>query len=179
MLGTDGTVELSGELSIKDKVKSCLVDWERVLAGEMPSNQRADPIQLYISLPFNDFPPSVSLQAVSVKLEAAIDGAELVLSVGGDNSPDVVLKKLGLNLEFQSKPVTFNMEVTADIDVNDNLKLTGGIGFTYEAGGCRRGRGTAFSGTGTGTEAGDEFAAEVCTAFLPCSSSRQSSRLSP
>jgi hypothetical protein len=81
---------------------------------------------------------TIEAGAVTVALEAAIANAELVLSVGDGGSPDVTLKNLGFKVSFTSKPVTFDMQLKADIDVNDNLKLTGGIGFSYEGGGRHR-----------------------------------------
>ena len=64
-------------------------------------------------------------KAVSVVLKAEMAGVEMVLGT----SPDITLKKLGFEVKIASKPNAFNIQIKADIDVNDNLKLTGGIGF--------------------------------------------------
>ena len=63
--------------------------------------------------------------AVSAALTADITGASLPLKVGGT---DVTLVNLGLAVSFTSAG-SFKMALTADIDVEDNLKLTGGVGF--------------------------------------------------
>ena len=64
-------------------------------------------------------------KGVKISLEAGFENAELALGT----EPDVTLVNLGFKVSFASKPKSFSMELTADIDVNDNLKLTGGIGF--------------------------------------------------
>ena len=64
-------------------------------------------------------------KAVSVLLKAEMAGVEIVLGT----SPDMTLKKLGFEVKIASKPTAFNIQIKADIDVNDNLKLRGGVGF--------------------------------------------------
>ena len=66
---------------------------------------------------------------VTVSLTAAIKDAQLVLKSGSGDSPDITLINLGFSVFFTNKNKEFKLELSADIDVNDNLKLTGGIGF--------------------------------------------------
>lgn len=68
---------------------------------------------------------------VDVALGATLADGELVLGT----TPDVTLVNMGLKLAFTSRTKAFELRLNADIDVNENLKYRGGIGFTVAAAG--------------------------------------------
>jgi hypothetical protein len=65
----------------------------------------------------------------TVSLSAKIKNKHLTLTSGDGSAPKIVLINLGFATFFTTKSKQFELQLTADIDVNENIKLEGGIGF--------------------------------------------------